>query len=400
MRKTRQATGRATLKPVPREKAGKVYWLARGYVPFRQADGTVGSRRVERGFGPECTTARDREKRCAELNVEYEERFRNPRKMITFAKAYTNYIAKNKAMPYYADEILEYIGEMQCLDIDDSVMVELAEELWPDDAAPSTINRHLYSPVIAILNIALREQAPKLERPAGHKQVLPVIIPPVSWYKALIPQGNPREFLNPRQLAFVMFVASHGRRTVEALARKPTDLDPDTGILDLGKTKTGIRQVELHPLSLDLILSIPGWDKQDWLFGAGPTSANSFRRDLKAACKRAGVEWYHPHAFGRHFSVTRMLRKGYSVAHVADAHGMTPEMVTRRYGHLSKRESTAALHETGDDLFNAVLLGGNEGERLKRKALASAATELKILEASSARDMPDTLPSEGSTLSS
>ena len=143
-----------------------------------------------------------------------------------------------------------------------------------------------------------------------------------------------------------MFLASHGRRTVEALARKPRDLDPGTSILDLGRTKTGIRQVELHPLALDLILSIPHWARQDWLFGAGPTSVNSFRRDLKAACKRAGVEWYHPHAFGRHFSVTRMLRKGYSVAHVADAHGMTPEMVTRRYGHLSRRETTAALHET------------------------------------------------------
>jgi hypothetical protein len=160
MHMRRQSTGRATIHPVERRKAGKTYWQARGQVPIRKADGSVGSRRVERGFGPECKTARDREKKCAEWNLEYEERFRNPRKLITFAKAYSNYMAKKKPMPYYADDILECIGTMQCLDIDDSAMVELAEELWPDDASASTINRHLYTPVIAILHMALKEQAP------------------------------------------------------------------------------------------------------------------------------------------------------------------------------------------------------------------------------------------------
>jgi integrase len=285
---------------------------------------------------------------------------------VSFARAYTIYLKKHKPLPYYGTEILEYIGETMCHEIDDGLMVELADELWPDDAAPATLNRHLYTPVIAILRMALGKAAPDLVRPAGHNRVMPVHIPPASWYTTLIPAEAPGRHLNPRQLALVMFLAGHGRRLGEALARRPKDLDVATGILDLGRTKTGVRQVELHPRSLALITAIPGWDKQDWLFGAGPTSANSIRRDLRAACVRAGLDWYHPHAFGRHSSVTRMLRRGYSVAHVADAHGMTPEMVTRRYGHLARRESTAALHETGDELFSAVLPtlhnGGNVGE--------------------------------------
>jgi hypothetical protein len=220
-----------------------------------------------------------------------------------------------------------------------------------------------------------------------------VMIPPLSWYRQVAPE------LNKKQLAFMFFLAMHGRRTVEALARIPRDLDPHTGILDLGKTKTGLRQIELHPECLNLILQIPDWNKQKWLFGCGPTSANSFRRDFKAAVERAGATWYHPHAFGRHSSVTRMLRAGHSVAHVADAHGMTPEMVTKRYGHLSKRETTAALHAVGGDLFDQVFNGGNVGERHTGRPVRNGHKALKLLPDLSAKTAPEMLPSEGSALS-
>jgi len=360
MRKGRQATGRATLTPVERVKGGKVYWAARGHIPVWEADGAVGSRRVERGFGVDARTETQRLAKCAAWNLEYEERFRNPKKLITFAKAYKTYLAKNHPAPWKGEEILLGIGEMQCSQIDDEAMVDLAEEIWPDGVAPSTLNRHLYSPVIAILHLALKEKAPELARPEGHNEVQPVIIPPVWWYKKINPT------LNPSQRAFVFTLAMHGRRTSEMLGRRPADLDPESGILDLGRTKTGIRELALHRNALRLILAIPGWQKRDWLFGAGPNSDTSFRRDLKAACARVEAPWYHPHSFGRHVSVTRMLRAGYSVAHVADAHGMTPEMVTRRYGHLTKSETTAALHKVGgelyDTVFNNIELGGNEGE--------------------------------------
>lgn len=352
MRRSRQATGKASLTPVARRKGGRTIWVARGQVPYREADGSVGSRRVERGFGPDITTDRKRHAQCEEWNREYEGRFTNPKRLITFARAYTNYIGKAHPVPLKAREILEHLGERACLDIDDSTMHELARRLWPKGAAPATVNRHLYSPVISILHMALRGKAPELTRPKGHRDIHPVVIPPESWYRQLWPH------LNPNQMAFVAFLAMHGRRTSEALGRTPRDLNVETGILDLGVTKTGVRQVELHPGALQLILAMPGWEKRRWLFGCGPESDNSFRRDLMKACRRAGVEWYHPHSFGRHTSVTRMLQAGYSVAHVADAHGMTPEMVMRRYGHLTKRETTAALHQVGGDLFDRVLSQG------------------------------------------
>jgi integrase len=389
---SREATGRATLAPVERTKGGKTYWQARGQIPVREGDGSVGSRRKERGFGPDCKTAGDRARQCAAWNAEYEERFRNPKRVITFARAYTNYLSKDYPLPYYGEEILEALGELSCADIDDTMMAELTANLWPDGAAPATVNRYLYTPVLAILHMALKEKAPQLARPKGHNAVTQVLIPPMIWYKQLWPH------LNPTQRAFVGFMAAHGRRTSEALARQPRDLDPAKGMLDLVKTKTGVRVLELHPLSLELILSMPGWDRREWLFGCGPNSANSFRRDLMKACKRAGVRWYHPHAFGRHFSVTSMLQKGYSVAHVADAHGMTADMVTRRYGHLAKKETTAALHSVGGDFLNAIN-GGNEGERTKVVTIEHDANLLESLRnrvASNAHEMP---PSEGDALS-
>lgn len=356
MRRSRQATGRATLVPVLRSKGGKTFWVARGQAPLREADGSVGSRRLERGFGPHVKTDRQRRAQCDTWNREIEERFSNPKRSLTFARAYVNYLGKSHPVPAYADAILQHLGERACADVDDSMMHELGRKLWPDGAAAGTLNRHLYTPVIAILHMALGSKAPELRRPKGHRDVHPVIIPPEAWYKTLWP------YLNANQRAFVAFLAMHGRRTSEALGRVPRDLNPETGILDLGKTKTGVRQVALHPGSLQLILAMPGWEKREWLFGCGPESDSSFRRDLRKACLRAVLEWYHPHSFGRHTSVTRMLQAGYSVAHVADAHGMTPEMVMRRYGHLTKKETTAALHAVGGELFSRIFNhGGNVG---------------------------------------
>lgn len=343
----RQGTGKATLAPVSRAKAGKTYWVARGYIPIRLSDGSVGSRRVERGFGPDIRTEVQRAAKCAEWNREYEERFRNPWQTITIARAFKNYLGKGHPIPWKAEPILRYMGEMLCTEINDSIMDDLGCELWPDGVSPKTLNRHLYSPVIAVLNQALKEKAPHLTRPKGHRDIVPVIIPPESWYEALWPH------LSGDQLAMLMFLAMHGRRISEALGRRPKDLNPSTGVLDLGRTKTGVRVLEVHPKCLPLLMR-PGWDKRKWLFGSGPTSANSFRRDMKKACERAGLPWYTPHCFGRHMSVTRMLRAGYSTKYVADAHGMTEAMVATRYGHLTFKETTAALHLVGGELFDRV----------------------------------------------
>lgn len=361
----RQASGRATLRPVARTKNGKTYWVARGVVPIKRGNGEIASRAVERGFGPGVTTESQRLAQCAEWNREYEQLFREPWRSITFARAFQNYIGKGHPLPWKAQAILEGIGELYCVEISDSVMHDLAEDIWPDGVSPKTLNRHLYSPVISILHVNLKDKAPHLSRPKGHRDVVPVIIPPDDWYERVM------GVLSPDQLAVLMFLALHGRRISEALGRTPKDLDLETGVLDLGRTKTGVRVIDLNPRCIPYIAR-PGWQHRKWLFGCGPTSANSFRRDFKARCERHGLPYYTPHSFGRHASVTRMLRAGWSTKHVADAHGMTEQMVATRYGHLTKKETTKALHEVGGELFDRMM-------RATPKAALEASVHLEVV---------------------
>lgn len=344
----RQATGKATLHPVPRTKGGKTFWVARGVVPIRRSNGEIVSRPVERGFGPDIRTESQRLAQCTEWNREYEQLFKEPWRALTFARAYINYIGKGHPVPWKAEAILEGIGELCCAEINDSVIHDLAEDIWPDGVSPKTLNRHIYSPIISILHVNLKEKAPHLSRPKGHRDITAIDLPPEDWYERVAPH------LSPDQLAVMIFLAMHGRRIGEALSRSPKDLNLERRILDLGKTKTGVRVIDLNPKCIPYIAR-PGWEKRKWLFGCGPSSANSFRRDFKARCVKAGLPYYTPHVFGRHMSVTRMLRAGYSTKHVADAHGMTEAMVATRYGHLTQQESTAALHEVGGQLFDRIM---------------------------------------------
>jgi integrase len=313
---------------------------------------------------------------------------------MTFARAWDNYIdyLGEDAAPIYEIGILRSLGARQCADIDDAVMGEVVRAVFPAGASPATLNRHVYTPVIAALRMALKHKAPQLARPKGHNDVKPVEIAAPEWFARLWPH------LNANQQALTMFLACHGRRIREALARRPCDLR-GTG-LDLGRTKTGLMFLELEPEALALIQAMPGWRRRTWLFGAGPNSANSVRRDLKAACARAGVPWISPHKFGRHTSVTRMLRKGYSVAHVAQAHNMTPEMVTRRYGHLTVAETTEALHAVGGELARMIVHKGESvGDGAADMHVNGADKPLTERGETGDGVLPAALPSEGSALS-
>jgi site-specific recombinase XerD len=85
----------------------------------------------------------------------------------------------------------------------------------------------------------------------------------------------------------------------------------------------------------------------------------------RKAVEMAGMPYHGPHAIGRHSFATRMLRAGYSLHHVKESGGWaTIEMVSQRYGHLAKREMTAAVHEVGASwLGETATRGGKVGER-------------------------------------
>lgn len=345
-------TPRAKISAVRRRrKNGTVTWAARGYVPERTEDGRIIRRRVE--YSLEGLSAAARQAEVDRLNAVYEARV--DQRPITFARAYTNYVESGHPVPLYYEAILRHLAARPCHEINDSVMLDAARAMFKPDAKPSYINRHLYTPVLAVLRMALRERAPHLTRPAGHKAITPITIPDATWFQKLRPH------LGPDTLALVAFLTTHGRRLGDALGRTPADFDPEAGTLLIGKTKTGEPMlIDLHPGVRDLIDTMPGWASRRWLFRDGPNSASNVRKDIQKACASAGLEYFSPHELGRHAFATRLLRAGYSLQHVKEAGGWkTIEMPAERYGHLGKSEVTAAIHKVADGIMPAT--GANWG---------------------------------------
>lgn len=354
----------------------KTNWVARGFVPERQPDGSFARKRVEHGLGG--NTASARQKEVDRLNEQYEERALNV--PLPFARAYRNYIGIGKAVPYFGEQILAHLGLRQCHEIDDTIMQQAKAAIFPDDALPSYVNRHLYTPVSAILKMALREHAPLLTRPEGHKRVAPIAIPDGEWFRAVIPH------MSAETAAICKLLTMHGRRLGDALGRVPADFDDTAETLAIGKTKTGEPLlIDLHPGVAAAIRAMSDWSKRRWLFRDGPTSGNNVRKDILVAVLKANglpaklaetaekahealdgaeVGYFTPHEIGRHSFATRMLRAGYSTEHVRAAGGWaTIEMVSKRYGHLERREVTAAVHKVADAFMDAVspIGGGRVG---------------------------------------
>lgn len=332
---------RAKIKAVRRRRPdGSIHWAARGYVPARTPDGRLVRRRIEHSLAG--LSAADRAKEVDRLNAAYETA--SAHTPLTFVRAYTNYVENGHPVPLYYKQILHHLAGRQCHEIDDTAMLAAARAMFKPGAKASYVNRHLYTPVMAVLKMALRERAPHLTRPKGHKAITPITIPDPSWFRAI------RPCLGPDTLALVAFLTTHGRRLGEALGRTPADFDPVAKTLSVGRTKTGEPLlVELHPGVSALMDAMPGWKARRWLFRDGPNSGSNVRRDIAKACAEAGVDYFSPHELGRHSFATRLLRAGYSLKHVQEAGGWaTIEMPAERYGHLGKQEVTTAVHKVGD----------------------------------------------------
>jgi site-specific recombinase XerD len=90
-------------------------------------------------------------------------------------------------------------------------------------------------------------------------------------------------------------------------------------------------------------------------------------KTIQKAAKKAGVEFYPSHSFGRHSFATRLLKDGHSLVFVQKTgHWETIEMVSKHYGHLEHDAVTehgakrAAKRPPSDvvDMSNKLKRGG------------------------------------------
>jgi integrase len=115
--------------------------------------------------------------------------------------------------------------------------------------------------------------------------------------------GRSATGLRNRALVAVLWRA--GLRVGEALALRPSDLDPEAGTLRVPRGKTGHRTVGLDPEALALV--------EQWMTHRSAVLRLNGRRSL--FCTLRGVARVHPHAL-RHTMAAELLREGASVRHI------------------------------------------------------------------------------------
>lgn len=324
------------------KKDGSITYTWRGKVPYRTPAGQTAWKPVERGTG--ASTLAEARVRAKQIEREYHERLNLPlaetTESVTFAEASIAYMKAGGERRYLVP-ILEGIGNVALVEVSQDIVQTLAEKLKPG-CAVSTINRQIFTPVLAVLNFAAGLKMcppPVLVRPKGHDKSPPLEIPDEAWFRAVLPR------LSPSKRAAVLCITLHGMRISEALERKPSELDMKRGELSVPDSKTGVPfVVPLAEPVLEAIRAIPEWQKQKWLFGT--YCRWNFNRDVKKACDAAGVRRFGSHAVGRHSFATRVLRAGKSLAFLKDAgRWSTITMPAMRYGHLEQSEVQAAVKD-------------------------------------------------------
>lgn len=341
-------------------------WYARGSIPVRGPDGTVRRRRVERSAGADCKSERQCKAFCDRLNAQIEERLKTVRKSRSFAKAMDLYLAAGKPKPKFAVRLAQHLGLYECVDIDQAVLADAAAEIFPEDAKPGYVNRHLFTPVNAILTMAARDKVcdkPAFVRPKGYADHPDPVAPKSDeWFRTVVPQ------LRPHAAALAMILTVHGRRIGELLKVTPAGYDAERGVMNLGKTKNGKPiMLTLHPALNQLVLQIPDWQSSERIFQyvAGTNGVTAFNKHVKEVCKRLGVEHFTSHQLGRHRFAIRMLDTGLSTQVVKDAGGWSSMAVfSSRYGARASSELTPIVHRVGNEVIDLMGSGGNTGESL------------------------------------
>lgn len=348
---------RSTLKPYYRKDRRQ--WTPRGTYPEKDAAGRVTWKRGYLGAGSDTRAACQDE--CDRLNRELEAAAQAGQKASTFEEAVLVYLRTGGDGRFLTDRLLDQIGHVRCDEFTDKVMTDAQAAIYPT-AAKSTINRQLYTPVIAVLNLAAQGQAWKvnLRRPKGHTKLKPAHSPADQWFMATLP------LMRPAMRALILFCTIHGPRVGNAIRCRRRDFDGEAlQLLDKNGT---YQRYRLAPVVAEAIQALDhGRDELFWPLT--PASRSNVFRELRRVCERAAVEYFTPHKIGRHAFAKRMLREGYSLAHVASAGGWNNiKVVGELYGAFERDEAQAAAGQVGSQWAGQIGSGSSNVVPLPKRS--------------------------------
>lgn len=200
-------------------------------------------------------------------------------------------------------------------DIHPGDVVDLANRLYPK-AGGATKNRQVITPVLAIFRHA-----------AERGKCSPIVVERFETKKVVRRRTASWEWIEkftavarPKLSALVLFLATTGARVGDALALEWADVALEEGTALLRDTKNGEdRLVALFPIVREALRALPRRAGQKRVFSFYDRS--DALRQVRTACKKAGIEYIPTHGFGRRLFATSMNRAGINAKTAAAAGG-------------------------------------------------------------------------------
>jgi integrase len=284
---------------------------------------------------------------------------------VIFDQAVVKYIekkpGKNEA---YLKKLLPELWDKPLSEFNQKAVNEVAAKLYPK-ATAATLNRQVYTPIIAVLDVMASEEytPPRLERPRGYLPKSNFKKPPKDWWKRVVAACNADGL--PHLGALVLFLRLHGRRPSEACRIEPRHIDRETWQVDVCDTKTDqeIRLTLAQPV-IDQLSRYAWWEKRIGkrkkakkdaeveyrVFGYAHRWAVTKR--LKRVCARHKIPYHVPKDAGRHSMATGLLEAGQTLKQVKEAGRWktmkVPDMI---YGHLEHNEVDDAARQIGEKWY-------------------------------------------------
>jgi integrase len=330
------------------------YWIIRG---------TLRGIRVEESTGTSDRRAADEIliKREAEI---LEQSIHGRRATSTFAGAALSYL-EHGGSKRFTVPVIRHFGTTPLARIDQDALDQGAKKLYPN-ASPATRNRQFYAIASSILHHAAKRgwcPPPIIERP-------PTPLGRIRWLKideadSLITACS--DHLRP----LVIFMLYTGARTGEALWLDWRDVELTRAHVQFPKTKNGdARGVGLHPRAIAALANLesrngevfrrPDGKPYSRPRSADDTSAGTrIKTAFKAACRRAGIEDFHPHDC-RHTWATWHYQENRDIGGLMKLGGWKSERMVMRYAHVNVGELQHTINK---------LPGGNLGDYKKRRTI-------------------------------
>jgi integrase len=262
----------------------------------------------------------------------------------------------------YLKPLVERWGTWRLAAITALEIARAGRDLYPGCKA-STLDRQLYTPVIAVLNDAAHAglcAPPKIRRPkvetrrveASDDATIDAILSAtgkIDWKPGS--RGAQRQAdARVRLRAFVLMMTLTGCRVAEAVAvlRRDVNLDATPPDVLFSDTKNGdARRAVMPPELTAAIRALPVTDTDEPLLGYA--SRYTAARALRRAAQAAGVAPVGPHRIGRHTFAARLLNNGATLKDTKEAGGWkTLSVVDRNYGHLERSRVDAAVLSAAD----------------------------------------------------